>query len=202
MKSRADLCTIEGFDSLDVDTSSNPCVWRNSYFCDTGCNIDWEDTWSCKCDDKCPSCDAPHEPEESEWIGPADSTLRALWEALPEAGSDEPSPLDGRSRRPSLTIAELASLLVELGPEDSPDRNPLYVKIRDILLEELDPAHREMSDAYRNAVPVKDGELECDTNNAEVSVGDDPGAYVMTWTWVTAAEAGRDFKEEDDEPSA
>lgn len=194
MKTRADLMTIKGFDSLAVDTSGNPCVWENRYRCNvcTSETVEWDDTWSCMCNDKCPVCDAEIEPDESVWIGPSDSTLRALWEALPEAGSGEPSPLDGRSRRVSLTIAELASLLVELGPESEP--SPLYTKIQKILREELDYWHRTSVDAYRAAVVVKDGEMEMD-NDAEVARGDDDGAYVMVWKWVTAEQAGIEVEE-------
>jgi hypothetical protein len=39
--------------------------------------------------------------------------------------------------------------------------------------------------AYRDAVKVREGELEVD-DNAIVSVSDDDGAYVMTWSWVSA----------------
>jgi hypothetical protein len=37
----------------------------------------------------------------------------------------------------------------------------------------------------------RDGELEID-HGAVVSKGDDPGAYVMAWLWVTDEEAGID----------
>ena len=193
MKTRTDLMAIEGFDTLAKDTSGNPCVWENFYSCEP-CLNSWTDTWSCQCDDECPDCGRSHEPISSTWIGPSDSTLRALWEALPEAGSGESSPLYGRARRPSFTIAELATLLVELGPESEP--NPLYLKIKKILEEELNPAHREMVDAYRGAVEPRDGQCEMDCD-AEVSFGDDPGAYVMVWTWVPAEDAG--FMPEEDE---
>lgn len=38
--------------------------------------------------------------------------------------------------------------------------------------------------AYRDAVRQSDGALECD-DGAVVSKGEDEGAYVMTWTWVS-----------------
>lgn len=194
MKSRADLCTIEGFDSLETDTSGNPCVWLNHY--NPGTEY-WCSAWSCQCDDD------GIEPYFSEWIGPADSTLRALWEALPEAGTTDLSPLEGRYRRPCFSIAELASLLVELGPEGHEDRNPLYDKLQKILLEELNPGTRAIHDAYRDAFREQDGEVEIDRCEAEVSLGSDPGAYVMTWSWVTNEEAGITMEvKEDDEPSA
>lgn len=43
--------------------------------------------------------------------------------------------------------------------------------------------------AYRDQVNVIEGELECD-DDAAVSMSDDLGAYVMTWTWVSDLEAG------------
>jgi hypothetical protein len=49
----------------------------------------------------------------------------------------------------------------------------------------------EPSDAqYRAAAEArqKDGDLEID-ENAVISRGDDPGAYVQAWVWVPAHEA-------------
>ena len=40
-------------------------------------------------------------------------------------------------------------------------------------------------DWYRENVPTRDGELECD-DGAIVSAGTDAGAYVQTWSWVAA----------------
>ena len=41
-----------------------------------------------------------------------------------------------------------------------------------------------------------DGDLEFD-DDAVVSMGEDPGAYVMGWKWVTCEEAGLPRSEED-----
>lgn len=109
----------------------------------------------------------------------------------------EPSPLADRARRPSFTIAELASLLVELGPEPA-NTDPLYLKIKKILEEELNPVHRGMVDAYRGAIEPQDGQCGLD-NDAEISFGVDPGAYVMVWTWVPAEDAGFMLVEVEDE---
>lgn len=95
MKNRADLTAIEGFNTLSTDTSGNPCVWDNHYRCESCLepdaevtdDVDWIDPWSCQCNSKCPTCNREIEPYHSDWIGPEDSTLQALWEALPEAGS-------------------------------------------------------------------------------------------------------------------
>jgi len=43
--------------------------------------------------------------------------------------------------------------------------------------------------AYRDAVAVSEGELEVD-DDAVVSLSDDDGAYVQTWTWISDVEAG------------
>jgi len=43
--------------------------------------------------------------------------------------------------------------------------------------------------AYRDAVAVSEGELEVD-DDAVVSLSDDEGAYVQTWTWISDIEAG------------
>ena len=52
-------------------------------------------------------------------------------------------------------------------------------------------ANKEVHAQYRSAAQERqeDGELEVD-DDAVVSVGDDPGAYVMAWKWVPAENAG------------
>jgi hypothetical protein len=42
----------------------------------------------------------------------------------------------------------------------------------------------ESLNAYRDAAPTREGELEVD-DNAIVSVSEDGGAYVMAWVWVS-----------------
>lgn len=48
--------------------------------------------------------------------------------------------------------------------------------------------HPEL-DAYVAAFPEKEGEVECEGNGI-VSQGDDHGAYVMAWVWVSDETAG------------
>jgi rubrerythrin len=43
-------------------------LYRNYYRCDA-CDTQWTDTWSCMCDDRCPECDAEHEPYHSDELG-------------------------------------------------------------------------------------------------------------------------------------
>ena len=50
-----------------------------------------------------------------------------------------------------------------------------------------EPGHK----AYRDAVQTEEGVLECD-DLAVVSISDDGGAYVQTWTWVPDEAAGID----------
>ena len=38
--------------------------WRNSYYCE-GCDVSWDDCWSCCCDDECPECGKDYTPVES-----------------------------------------------------------------------------------------------------------------------------------------
>lgn len=40
----------------------------NKFKCQA-CAIEWQDEWSCACDDCCPNCEAPHTPYESTIIG-------------------------------------------------------------------------------------------------------------------------------------
>jgi hypothetical protein len=50
---------------------------------------------------------------------------------------------------------------------------------------------------YRRAAQLfksKDGEIEID-DNAEVSLGGDPGAYVQCWIWVPDSDVKRAFGE-------
>lgn len=100
-----------------------------------------------------------------------------------------------RKRRVSLSIEEVLFLngAMLVGGAQSPDNErvggPLVAKLNQILDEESDPQFRATVDFYRAAVAVKDGEIEMD-DDAEVSLGDDDGAYVMVWTWVSAKDAG------------
>lgn len=94
-RTRADLIAHPAFADLGTDGDGNPCVWRNSYTCQ-GCTseqIDWQDDWSCQCEDACPNCGKDHSPESSAWIAEGtDQPLNpafVLWESLPEAGSPE-----------------------------------------------------------------------------------------------------------------
>lgn len=82
IKTRADLMNLDGFSGLDIDSAGNPCVWRNFYSCSCA---EWSMDWSCKCNDRCPSCDAEVEAYRSDWIGPTNEGDRTLWRELPEA---------------------------------------------------------------------------------------------------------------------
>ena len=85
---RADLRSHPAFAHLSVDTSGNPCVWRNHYECE-GCGAAWHDEWSCGCDDECSTCERSCSPNDGVWIGPCDPEFETLWEGLPEAGDPE-----------------------------------------------------------------------------------------------------------------
>ncbi|HEX3861275.1 MAG TPA: hypothetical protein VHY35_06235 [Stellaceae bacterium] len=39
--------------------------FRNHYHCDD-CDEEWDDEWSCMCNDKCPSCNKEIEPYKSD----------------------------------------------------------------------------------------------------------------------------------------
>ena len=59
----------------------------------------------------------------------------------------------------------------------------------------------ETTEKYRRAAEDNyehEGELEFD-KGCVVSMGDDPGAYVQGWRWVTDEEAGIETEEEDEE---
>jgi predicted nucleic acid-binding Zn-ribbon protein len=66
--------------------------YRNHYECDR-CGNEWEDEWSCTCDDDCPSCGArhmsPHDSDElTEVIDEDKSEFVVLWS--PETAEDDP----------------------------------------------------------------------------------------------------------------
>lgn len=48
---------------------------------------------------------------------------------------------------------------------------------------------------------AREGEIEIDPG-AIVSMGGDPGAYVMAWVWVSNEEAGIESEEEDEDDDA
>lgn len=89
---RADLMAHPDWAPVRTDGEGNPLVWLNSYRCDD-CAEEWDDEWSCKCDDRCPSCDDEHEPTTSTWNALLDlgehtrASWIALWSLLPEAGA-------------------------------------------------------------------------------------------------------------------
>ncbi|MTH61131.1 hypothetical protein [Paracoccus litorisediminis] len=98
-----------------------------------------------------------------------------------------------RRRRPSLTVREMEKIVESLCYfHDEHGRmseaQELVGMFAEMIAEEKDPEQRRLIDAYRNGVETQDGEMELDLD-AEVSLGDDPGAYVMVWKWVTSSEA-------------
>ena len=75
LRTRADLADLPGWDNLEVDSSGNPCVWRNLY--ENG-RAYWVSYWSCQCEDDGVS------PYHSEWVGPEDPVQQEVWDLLPE----------------------------------------------------------------------------------------------------------------------
>lgn len=56
----------------------------NHYHCDD-CGTDWEDEWSCCCDDECPSCGSrhwsPHKSDDLTFLLEADTRGIAIYES-------------------------------------------------------------------------------------------------------------------------
>ncbi len=44
-----------------------PILYHNYYKCED-CNTEWDNSWSCTCDDECPVCAVPYSPYKSEDI--------------------------------------------------------------------------------------------------------------------------------------
>jgi hypothetical protein len=60
-----DTCTRCGLQEVQPHTSRDSEPWfRNHYQCP--CGTEWSDEWSATCDDRCPSCNTPCSPTESE----------------------------------------------------------------------------------------------------------------------------------------
>lgn len=59
-------------------------AWYRNYYECARCGYEWEDEWSCMCDDDCPDCGARHmEPydsdERTEIISEEDGQFVVLW---------------------------------------------------------------------------------------------------------------------------
>lgn len=50
-----------------IDPSGEPLIWLNYYSHDE-CGTEWQDEWSCQCNNKCPECGAAIGPYKSEEI--------------------------------------------------------------------------------------------------------------------------------------
>ena len=122
---RADLMKHESFADLEKDSEGNPCVWLNQYRCD--CGEEWDSPWSCQCDDECGRCGKDRSPDESDWLGPNDRDALALWENLPEAGSEEGNAEEKAARLPKfsviLTRNVTESAIVQVSAEDESSAN-------------------------------------------------------------------------------
>ncbi len=58
------LHRAEGADRFPKDSDGEDCIYLNRYRCDD-CAEEWEDQWSCGCNDECPTCGHEIEPYES-----------------------------------------------------------------------------------------------------------------------------------------
>lgn len=72
-----------------------------------------------------------------------------------------------------------------------------YEALANKILQHEAEAGNSVDAAYRNAVETSD-ELEVD-EDAIVSAGADPGAWVHAWVWVTREQAGIEPEEADEE---
>lgn len=62
--------SIDAFNRADaigqaIEAMGIEPTYTNRYRCDA-CKVEWEDTWSCACDDECPECGADISPYDSE----------------------------------------------------------------------------------------------------------------------------------------
>lgn len=94
------------------------------------------------------------------------------------------------TRRVPLTETEIKILVGMLDGFDGQIINSLQEKFIALVKENQDSEYQRLVAAYRAGVTkLEDGAIEMD-DDAEVSIGEDPGAYVMVWTWVSNVDAG------------
>lgn len=92
----------------------------------------------------------------------------------------------------NLDLEELALLVAALSPLAVQPAEKLRARLQEKIDLCLNHNRMDIDAAYIAAAQVQhgdDGVCEID-DNALVSIGDDPGAYVMAWVWVDAADAG------------
>lgn len=82
-------------------------------------------------------------------------------------------------------IAVIKKALLEMGGDDA---NGVRIHLEDKVAEFNDPDRQKYVRAARDK-HHRDGEIEVD-EDACISKGDDPGAYVQAWVWVYAEDAG------------
>lgn len=97
----------------------------------------------------------------------------------------------GRRRRPSMSVEEiqLVATVLKSSLPFLPLARGLIDRFEKIVKQNESSDYQRIVQAYRDGVRVDAPDLEVD-DDAEVSMGEDPGAYVMSWTWVDAADAG------------
>lgn len=82
-------------------------------------------------------------------------------------------------------IAIIKKALLAVGGDDA---NGVRIHIEDKVAEHDDPDRQKYVKAAQDKIH-KDGEVEID-DDADISKGEDPGAYVQAWVWVYAEDAG------------
>ncbi|MGQ0565622.1 MAG: hypothetical protein ACT4OK_11195 [Gemmobacter sp.] len=91
-----------------------------------------------------------------------------------------------------LTTEDLALLVAALSTLTVAPAKELCHRLQEKIDLSLNQRSQEIDAAYVAAAQAQhgdDGFCEID-DGALVSIGDDPGAYVMAWVWVDAADAG------------
>lgn len=95
------------------------------------------------------------------------------------------------TRRVSLTNTEIEILIGLCSGFDGEIIKSLHERFIGLAKENADPEFQRIRKAFQDACQrghSREGEREVDAD-CEVSLGDDSGAYVMTWTWVSDDDA-------------
>lgn len=99
----------------------------------------------------------------------------------------------------NLEREELALLVASLSPLTIEPARVLSDRLQAKIEESLDQTMQQLFQKYRDGADqnyAEEGKIEVD-DNALVSIGDEDGAYVMVWHWVSAAAA--DIADSEDE---
>ena len=98
----------------------------------------------------------------------------------------------------AFTAEELALIAASLGPLTIQEAADVRKRCQERLDDMANPAQTDLWTQFRDAaeaIHAKEGEIEFDKDAMLVAEGEDDGAYVMAWVWVSDDDAGHETAE-------